>query len=551
MPQLAGKLTAALAVRGTIAKPTAKIDADIARLNLGTMQYDKFAAHVVYDNAQAVAKIDAHEVKGGSLTVDATLPAAASAPISATVRAQGFYIDLSNANLTNPRLVKGTLSAQIDAHGPRSAPNITGFVRFENGQLALADDPRLYTNLKIDIGIAPGRITLKNAEAKLGDGSVKANGYVVLNGLKPQSLELRAYARKFPIAPGNVGTFLDADVHAQGSSSAEGMTGTITIEKGTARLPALADVAGRSLQSTGPLPDVKFTDPEALRLAAKEKKEAAEAPTLSLAAKIPGPFHIRGKELSTDLRGNIGVDIVGGTVRVRGRVEANAGWIELLSRRYNIERLQVVLNGEVDPNPQLDVRITREMSQAMLIIEVHGTAKKPQLLLSSDPPIYDQSGDHRRHLVGRSGAAADRQPLARPEGDRRHQRARRRQDQRSDRAQPADRRHQGRHRRLQRQRLERPRRHAHRGRQVHHRHDLRQLRAPVRRDHDRHAPAELERSRRRVALQEALRARDRVRRRRRRPRELVLDGALLDDDGAPSALLSGDFRCRSRAAGGS
>lgn len=391
VPQLAGKLTAALAVRGTIGQPTGKVDADIAQLNLGTMKYDKFAAHVVYDNARAVAKIEAHEVKGGNLTVDATLPAAAAAPISATVRAQGFYIDLSNANLTNPRLVKGTLSAQIDAHGPRNAPDITGFVRFENGQLALANDPRLYTNLKVDIGIAPGRITLKDAEAKLGEGSVKANGYVVMNGLKPQSLELRAYARKLPVAPGNVGTFLDADVHAQGESNAEGMTGTITIEKGTARLPALSDLAGRNLQSTGPLADVRFTDPEALRLAAKQKKEEAESPTLSLSAKIPGPFHIRGKELSTDLRGNVGVDIVGGTVRVRGRVEANAGWIELLSRRYNIEKLQVMLNGEVDPNPQLDVRITREMSQARLIIEVHGTAKKPQLLLSSDPPIYDQS----------------------------------------------------------------------------------------------------------------------------------------------------------------
>jgi translocation and assembly module TamB len=391
VPQLAGKLTAAVVVRGTVAKPTAKLDADIAQLNLGTMQYDKFQAQVVYDDAQAVAKIEAHEVKGGNLSVAATLPAAAAQPIAATVRAQNFYVDLANQNLTNPRLVKGTLSAQIDAHGPRSAPTITGFVRFDNGQLALADDPRLYTNIKVDVGIAPGRITLKSAEAKLGEGSIKANGYVALDGLKPKSMDLRAYPRKFPIAPGNIGTFVDADVHAQGSGDAEGMTGTITIEKGTARLPALADVAGRQLQSTGPLPDVKFTDPEALRAAAKEKKDEAEAATISLSAKIPGPFHIRGKELSTDLSGNLGVDIAGSTVRVRGRVEAGAGWIEILSRRYNIEKLQVVLAGEIDPNPQLDVRLTREMSEAMLVIEVHGTAKKPQLLLSCDPPIYDQS----------------------------------------------------------------------------------------------------------------------------------------------------------------
>ena len=35
--------------------------------------------------------------------------------------------------------------------------------------------------------------------------------------------------------------------------------------------------------------------------------------------------------------------------------------------------------------------MTREITDALIVIEVHGTARRPQLTLTSEPPIYDQS----------------------------------------------------------------------------------------------------------------------------------------------------------------
>jgi translocation and assembly module TamB len=100
---------------------------------------------------------------------------------------------------------------------------------------------------------------------------------------------------------------------------------------------------------------------------------------------------VRSKELSTDLSGQIEVAIVGPVMRLTGQVHTDGGWLELLGRRYNIEKARVGFGGGNELDPELDVRITRELSQTMLIIEVHGTAKKPKLVLSADPPIYDQS----------------------------------------------------------------------------------------------------------------------------------------------------------------
>jgi translocation and assembly module TamB len=353
------------------------------------MKYDKFEAHGNFDGKKIAGKLDAHEVKGGALTADATLPVDAKQALAASLRASGFYIDVENVNLTNPRLFKGTLNAQIDARGPRANPTLQGFLKLDDGKLALAADARIYEDIKVDVVIKDGVVTLKNAQAKVQEGSVKASGQAKLAGLKPQSVDLRAEAHKFPIPTGTFGAWLDANVTVHGEQTADGMSGTIVVEKGTANLPKLA--GGKKLQPTGPLEDVKFVDAKARRAEAKRKEAEQEPATTELVAKIPGPFHVRSKELSTDLAGNLEIAIVGPVTRLSGQVHTQGGWLELLGRRYNIEKARVGFGGENEPDPELDVRLTRELSETVLIIEVHGTAKKPTLVLTSDPPIYDQS----------------------------------------------------------------------------------------------------------------------------------------------------------------
>jgi len=389
VPKIEGQVNAQAEVRGTIAKPVGKLDLAIAALNLGDMKYDKFEARGSFDGAKAVAKLDAHEVKGGALTADATLPIDAKQPIAAELRASGFFIDVENVNLTNPRLFKGSLNAKLDVSGTRGAPNLQGFLKLDEGKLALAADARVYEDIRIDVAFDHGVVTLKNAQAKVQDGSVHATGQAKVAGLKPQSVDVRAEAHHFPIPTGTFGAWLDANVTVHGEQTPDGLSGTITVEKGTANLPKLA--GGKKLQSTGPLEDVKFVDPRARRDEAKRKEAEKEPATAELVAKIPGPFHVRSKEMSTDLAGNLQIAIVGPVTRLSGQVHTQGGWLELLGRRYNIEKARVGFGGEADPNPELDVKLTRELSETVLVIEVHGTAKKPQLVLTCDPPIYDQS----------------------------------------------------------------------------------------------------------------------------------------------------------------
>jgi len=112
---------------------------------------------------------------------------------------------------------------------------------------------------------------------------------------------------------------------------------------------------------------------------------------VALAAHIPGPFKVRSKEVNADFKGDLQVQLAGAETRILGSVEGLGGWVELLGRRYTLEHVRLGFGGEPEPDPTLDIRVTRQVTDAMVIIELHGRAKKPKLVMSSDPPVYDES----------------------------------------------------------------------------------------------------------------------------------------------------------------
>jgi translocation and assembly module TamB len=390
VPKLDGTLTLAASARGKLARFTGKLDGNVAGLNLGAMRYDRLVIDGGSDGQRVTAHLDAREIKGGTLRGDVDVPFAREAPLRARLDASGFYVDLESLDLTNPRLLKGRLDTQLAVAGTRVSPTLQGELRFSDGEIALAQDPRIYDRVKLDLHASDGKVVINTVEAHLSDGSLTANGNLTLAGLTPRSVELKAHAHRFPVEPGSFGLWIDADVIAHGQGDAHGMSGVVTVDEGTANLPKLS--TGKKLQPTGPLKDVRFVDAAALAAARRREQAEKSAATTQLTALIPGPFHVRSKELSTDLRGKLEVAIVGPVTRIRGHVEQMSnGWLELLGRRYNIDKASIGFTGEAEPNPELDIRLTRDITDTTIVIEVRGTAQKPQLVLASDPPIYDQS----------------------------------------------------------------------------------------------------------------------------------------------------------------
>jgi translocation and assembly module TamB len=81
-----------------------------------------------------------------------------------------------------------------------------------------------------------------------------------------------------------------------------------------------------------------------------------------------------------------------GQVLLLGTVETIRGTYEFQGRRFDLERGGTLrFLGEPQPNPSLDIAATRVIPNTGVTarVEVNGTAKAPQLALSSTPPLEE------------------------------------------------------------------------------------------------------------------------------------------------------------------
>jgi translocation and assembly module TamB len=123
--------------------------------------------------------------------------------------------------------------------------------------------------------------------------------------------------------------------------------------------------------------------------------------TLDLDVKLPDNVVLRGRNLKTS-SGSLGLGnvnlTVGGDFHIRkaagrspvivGEVQTVRGFYEFQSRRFDIVRGSAVTFRGIEPiNPSLNVTGERDISGVVARVQVTGTAKRPRLQLSSDPPL--------------------------------------------------------------------------------------------------------------------------------------------------------------------
>ena len=309
--------------------------------------------------------------------------------------------------------------------------------------MGLTADPREISELTLQLTVDPSQLKLQKLTGKLGGGKFEVTGGAKLDHLVPTSLDLVLHTKQLPAVENPISVAVDSQITIHGERKNGALAGTIRVDSGSARLPTLTNV--RDLQSTSELRDVVYVD-ERGRAAAVKRSGASRGPPLQITieTKLPGPFHVRSKELDVDLRGDLSATVHGSDFRLRGVVESLiGGHLEMFGKRYDIDHVRVSFDGGKTVNPFLDVKLTRQLIAALITIEVEGTAEKPTAPSLRAARDLQRQSDHPSHLGWRPGRRHDRS-RARSKSDGRDLGARRRRDQRSARAAVAHRRHQDR-----------------------------------------------------------------------------------------------------------
>lgn len=423
-----GQLVATIKATGTAAKPLvdAKVNGtqvvaaafpvgdidlkgsfDAARVIRAQLQIVQASA-----DKQAGRPADAKAARG-SLQLKATVPLPLNLESETTkieLLARSFRIDYQAPLGAGPlHHARGLLSSDLTVQGAKGRPNLDGSLQLREGEILLTALAQPIESIELDLGVkGSNELELQRLSAKSGDGRLHASGKVQIAGNALRSVTLDASTTRFPIAAGPIGLWLDSQVKVKGEPRGDTLVVKVDIPGGVVHLPKL-EPSG-SAQSLEPLDDVRFVDAKALRMAAaaeRKAKAAAEqaerdaadnkAPLLlpartKVSVSIPG-FAISGPEAKAVVLGNIEMEVGKRTPIpvITGEIHAeNGGSIEVLNRRYHIERAQVSLTGEVPPNPILSVEISRKIEDTTVYISVTGTPRRPVVGFRSEPAM-DQS----------------------------------------------------------------------------------------------------------------------------------------------------------------
>jgi autotransporter translocation and assembly factor TamB len=382
LPGVSGRVQGWGLATGTLASLSASATLEATHLAYGPMRFERLRLDGERSPDATHARLDARQHDGGVVAGTVTLR---DCELEARVRADALSIALDDRSGRLPiGRAHGRVDLQLSATGPLEHPALEGTLALRDGAVAFGGDAPALGEVSLHAGFATGTVRLTELRGKLGSGRIEASGQATLDGVRPSTIDLVATTTAVPIARDPLSVVLDARLALHGERRGGALIGSVLVERGTAHLPMLREV--RSLQSTGPLRDVVYTDGREVH----RPPPALHTPIV-LDAALAGPFHVRGKEVQVDLTGSVHLETRDG-VRMRGAIEAlPGGRLELLGRSYEVERARAGFAGGRSLDPAIDLRLTRDLGRAVIAVEATGSAKRPKLRFSSQPPIYDDA----------------------------------------------------------------------------------------------------------------------------------------------------------------
>lgn len=318
---------------------------------------------------------------GGALTLRPTqLWPDAKTPLEGVLQANVAHLGTWGSWVPAGWRLGGRVAATMQLGGSLGAPDLTG--RAEGDNLALR-------HLLYGVDVTDGRfvLDLKGQQAELtrleargGDGWLRASGRAELGAQPKAHIELTADKLRVLsrvdrrlITSGTATLDLDAQgLRLDGKLRAD--EGLFDFSRADA--PALADDV------------VVLRGPRDAAPKAPPAPKAARNSHVDVALDFGQDFKVRGRGLTTSLRGQLQISQDNGPLRVNGKLDAHGGQYAAYGQKLDIERGDIRFTGPYD-NPTLDLLAVRPNLDVRVGVLVGGTALAPRVSLYSEPLMSD------------------------------------------------------------------------------------------------------------------------------------------------------------------
>ncbi len=411
----------------TVVGPVAdlRVDGDLSITN-GSVEKTPFQS--------LQAKID---LANHDLTLDATLVQSAvnqiraaghvpvgagsmSSPRPMDVSITSSQIDLGLAQMFTSSVtnIGGTGELNLKLTGSPESPIVDGTIKIANGTFLVAGGGVTYTKITAGLGFQANHLTIDTLEVHDNDDHVlrAVGGLDVLGAGENRAFDVQLHADAFHVLKNELGTLqVNADVQLTGDFGAPVIRGQLRLDSGRLEVGQILEKTTKSAYSTTPgeaLPTETVTDtplvggpppppPQPAAPIAPPERSFFNRVDVDISMHLPDNLVMRGRGLKT-AGSSIGLGdmnvIAGGDLRIRkpasgsldvlGNIELVRGTYSFQGRRFDVQRgSEVRFRGAEPTNPALDVSAERDVSGVAATVHVTGTASRPQLTLTSQPPL--------------------------------------------------------------------------------------------------------------------------------------------------------------------
>jgi translocation and assembly module TamB len=327
-------------------------------------------------------------------------PLIASAAVPIAYRAEPFSLSLASggaldAHLAGPidlrraldaggidQPVTGRAAVDLTVAGTVGRPLVSGGATLTGGRYA---DPASGVTLDaIDAKLVGNgsRLTLASLSATDGAGGrLTGQGAVDLAVADPV-FEGSVTLTGFVLHRDEGTATADAAVHFSGSAAGAQLGGTVTIQQADLTIPDRLPVT---------LVNIPTIEINGGRTVPKPVETAPATPPLpiklALTVTLPGQVLVRGRGLDSEWRGRLTIGGTADAPDIQGTLSLVRGRLDFLGRALTLSDGKISFPGGAQLDPTIDLTATATTSDLTATIKLTGTASKPSLALSSDPPL--------------------------------------------------------------------------------------------------------------------------------------------------------------------
>jgi autotransporter translocation and assembly factor TamB len=417
--ECAGELAATLRLGGTTSAPDVSGSVRVRGLELAGQDYGGADLTLATEERLAVSG-SLGRAPLGPLEISARVPlrgvwplptVATDGPIDATVR--GDDIQLAGFRTFAGDAVTelgGEADVDVVVAGTLAAPRVSGGLEASGVLLTLQATGATWRDGRLRVAFADDVVTLDELSLRdAGNGSVTGAGSVRITGADP-SFDLTIELRSLEVASRpDVVADASGGVRVDGSLAQPRVTGALTIDSATIRPALLPGGSGPPPDPTIQVvyaerpPDVAqpATIGEALEQmpdgGGADATQASSEPgvfdrlAMSVTVTLGDPVVVQRTDAYMRLEGQLYITKApDDPLRVSGEIASTRGWYLFRGRRIILQEAYVSFSGETPIDPYLTVVANYQAPEHVVTIRIEGTARIPELELSSVPPL-DQS----------------------------------------------------------------------------------------------------------------------------------------------------------------